>query len=47
MDNSPTALFDSYELDFQQILDSLKERLEGDSKDERTGEFSKSSPFAL
>jgi len=35
MDNSPTALFDSYEQDFQQIVDSLKEKLEGDVKDER------------
>jgi hypothetical protein len=38
MDNSPTALFDSYEQDFQQIVDSLKEKLEADTKDERTGE---------
>lgn len=37
MDNSPTALFDSYEQDFQQLVDSLKEKLEGDVKDERTG----------
>jgi vesicle transport through interaction with t-SNAREs protein 1 len=40
MDNSPTALFDSYEQDFQQIVDSLKEKLEGDVKDERAGEIS-------
>lgn len=40
MDNSPTALFDSYEQDFQQIVDSLKQKLEGDAKDERVGKVS-------
>jgi vesicle transport through interaction with t-SNAREs 1 len=40
MDNSPTALFDSYEQDFQQIVDSLKQKLEGDAKDERAGKVS-------
>ncbi|KAH7920806.1 V-snare-domain-containing protein [Leucogyrophana mollusca] len=35
MDNSPTALFDSYEQDFQQIIDSIRSKLEGDGKDER------------
>lgn len=38
MDNSPTALFDSYEQDFQQIISSIREKLEGDAKDERGGE---------
>ena len=38
MDNSPTALFDSYEQDFQQIVSSIREKLEGDAKDERGGE---------
>lgn len=38
MDNSPTSLFDSYEQDFQQIIDSIKLKLEGDAKDERPGE---------
>jgi vesicle transport through interaction with t-SNAREs protein 1 len=42
MDNSPTALFDSYEQDFQQIVDSLKQKLEGDAKDERAGKVSAS-----
>lgn len=37
MDNSPTALFDSYEQDFQQIVSSIREKLEGDAKDERGG----------
>jgi len=36
MDNSPTALFDSYEQDFRQLVDSIKEKLEGDAKGERT-----------
>jgi vesicle transport through interaction with t-SNAREs protein 1 len=35
MDTSPTALFDSYEQDFQQLTDSIKGKLEG-AKDERT-----------
>ncbi|KAI9574558.1 vesicle transport v-SNARE protein N-terminus-domain-containing protein [Boletus coccyginus] len=35
MDNSPTALFDTYEQDFRQILDSVRSKLGGDGKDER------------
>ncbi|KIJ70205.1 hypothetical protein HYDPIDRAFT_104881 [Hydnomerulius pinastri MD-312] len=35
MDNSPTALFDSYEQDFRQIIDSIRTKLDGDGKDER------------
>jgi vesicle transport through interaction with t-SNAREs protein 1 len=37
MDNSPTALFDSYEQDFQQIVDSIKAKLDGDGKEEHGG----------
>ena len=37
MDNSPTALFDSYEQDFQQLIASIRDKLEGDAKDERGG----------
>lgn len=37
MDNSPTALFDTYEQDFRQILDSVRSKLGGDGKDERGG----------
>ena len=33
MDNSPTALFDSYEQDFKQIIQSIRDKLEGDAKD--------------
>ncbi|KAJ3551971.1 hypothetical protein NM688_g4404 [Phlebia brevispora] len=35
MDNSPTSLFESYEQDFQQLVGSVREKLEGDNKDER------------
>ncbi|KAH9985290.1 vesicle transport v-SNARE protein N-terminus-domain-containing protein [Russula vinacea] len=35
MDSSPTALFDSYEQDFQQILQSIRQKLEGDGSDQR------------
>ncbi|KAF8558863.1 V-snare-domain-containing protein [Imleria badia] len=35
MDNSPTALFDTYEQDFRQILDSVRSKLDGDGKEER------------
>jgi vesicle transport through interaction with t-SNAREs 1 len=38
MENSPTALFDSYEQDFQQIVDSIREKLDGDGSGEG-GEF--------
>ncbi|KAI0090906.1 vesicle transport v-snare protein vti1 [Irpex rosettiformis] len=35
MDNSPTALFDSYEQDFKQIIASIREKLEGGDEGER------------
>ncbi|KAH0840049.1 hypothetical protein J3R83DRAFT_1016 [Lanmaoa asiatica] len=38
MDNSPTALFDTYEQDFRQIIDSVRSKLDGDGRDERGGE---------
>jgi vesicle transport through interaction with t-SNAREs protein 1 len=44
MDNSPTALFDTYEQDFRQILDSVRSKLDGDGKDERGGEDSTYTP---
>lgn len=31
MDSSPTALFDSYEADFEQIVASIREKLDGDN----------------
>lgn len=39
MDQSPTALFDSYEQDLQQILGSVREKLDGDAKEGRGGMF--------
>ncbi|KAI0759252.1 vesicle transport v-snare protein vti1 [Trametes elegans] len=33
MDTSPTALFDSYEHDFQQIIQSIRDKLDGDARD--------------
>lgn len=39
MDQSPTALFDSYEQDLQQILGSVREKLDGEAKEGRGGVF--------
>lgn len=33
MDSSPTTLFDSYEQDFKQIVQSIRDKLDGDAKD--------------
>jgi len=35
MDSSPDVLFDSYEQDFQQILESIRDKLEVDGTDQR------------
>lgn len=35
MENSPTALFDSYESDFKEIVRSIRGKLEGDAEDAR------------
>ncbi|TBU24221.1 vesicle transport v-snare protein vti1 [Dichomitus squalens] len=43
MDNSPTALFDSYESDFKQIIHSIRDKLEGDAKDVGQGEQRKAA----
>ncbi|KAI0037536.1 vesicle transport v-snare protein vti1 [Auriscalpium vulgare] len=43
MDSSPTALFNSYEQDFQQILQSIREKLDGEDKDQRGGEQKKAT----
>jgi vesicle transport through interaction with t-SNAREs protein 1 len=37
MDNFPTALFDSYEQDFRQIIDSIHSELDRDGNEERGG----------
>ncbi|KAJ7276317.1 vesicle transport v-SNARE protein N-terminus-domain-containing protein [Mycena haematopus] len=34
MDNSPTALFDSYEQDFQQFIDTIRQKLDGEGTDD-------------
>ncbi|KIY46626.1 vesicle transport v-snare protein vti1 [Fistulina hepatica ATCC 64428] len=34
MDNAPTALFDSYELEFQQFIESIRDKLESSSNDD-------------
>lgn len=38
MENSPTALFDSYESDFQQLIQSVRTKLDG-SGSSSGGEF--------
>jgi hypothetical protein len=47
MDSSPTSLFDSYEQDFQQILQSIREKLEGDGSDQRGGIYTLPYPVTL
>lgn len=37
MDNSPTGLFDNYEQDFRQLIQGVRQKLEGDAKEERGG----------
>lgn len=39
MDTSPTALFDSYEQDFRQFIETIRDKLGGDAKEERGGEL--------
>lgn len=39
MDQSPTALFDSYEQDFQQFIDTIRQKLDGDGKDDSGGVY--------
>ena len=43
MDNSPTALFDSYEQDFQQVIASVREKVDGEGANERGGALASSS----
>jgi vesicle transport through interaction with t-SNAREs 1 len=40
MDSSPTTLFDSYEQDFKQFIETIREKLEGD-KDQDGGKFTR------
>lgn len=39
MDTSPTTLFNNYEEDFQQIIASIRDKVEGNSKSEGVGEL--------
>jgi hypothetical protein len=39
MDSTSTSLFDSYEQDFQQILQNTRDKLEGDGTDQRGGSY--------
>lgn len=39
MDSSPTALFDSYEHDFHQLIAGIRDKLEGEAKAQRGGEL--------
>ncbi|KAF8897428.1 t-SNARE [Infundibulicybe gibba] len=43
MDNSPTALFESYEQDFQQFIETIRDKLEGDTAKDEQGEQRKST----
>ncbi|CAK5262757.1 unnamed protein product [Mycena citricolor] len=42
MNNSPTTLFDSYEQDFQQFIETIRQKLDGEGKDD-SGEQRKAS----
>ena len=37
MNSSPTALFDSYEQDFQQFIGTIQQKLEAEGSDDRGG----------
>jgi vesicle transport through interaction with t-SNAREs protein 1 len=43
MDTSPTALFDSYEQDFRQIIGTIREKLDASGEDASRGEERKST----
>ena len=45
MDTSPTTLFKNYEQDFQQIIASIRDKVEGNSKGEGVGEYSLSDEW--
>lgn len=47
MDNSPSGLFDSYEQDFQHIIESVRDKLEGNGKDEQGGQLISLLPATL
>jgi hypothetical protein len=39
MDTSPTTLFNNYEQDFQQIIASIRDKVDGNAGGEGVGEF--------
>jgi len=39
MDNEPTALFESYENDFQTLIKTVKEKVDGEAKEQRGGVY--------
>lgn len=41
MNSAPTALFDSYEQDFQQFIKTIGKKLEGDGSNEHGGRLLK------
>jgi len=43
MESSPTALFETYEQDFQQFIETIKDKLEGDGQNEQSNEQRKAS----
>ncbi|KAF8812334.1 vesicle transport v-snare protein vti1 [Phlegmacium glaucopus] len=43
MDTSPTALFDSYEQDFRQFIETIREKLEDNANDDKGGEEQRKS----
>lgn len=45
MDSSPTTLFNNYEQDFQQIIASIRDKVEGNSQSEGVGEWFRCKRF--
>lgn len=46
MDSTPASLFDSFDQDFQHIVQSIKAKLDGEVKTQQGGVFLSSSPAA-
>lgn len=48
MDNEPTTLFESYESDFLALINGVREKLEGEAKEQRGGlQFFLVTPIAI
>lgn len=39
MDNEPTTLFESYESDFVALINGVRDKLEGEARDQRGGAY--------